>query len=120
MVNTTNWRSCCSSAGLITESVAAVMRVLAMQVRCCGSRSLTFLQPLVGLGWCTTASLSLLGSGDWGSWAGSHGSLRQSTVTICPGPIVDEGFGLRVSRNVIGHCFALGPDACPQGFRRRH
>jgi hypothetical protein len=54
MVSTTNWRSCCSSAGVICELVAAVMRVLATQVRLCGSRYLTFLQPLLGLGCSTT------------------------------------------------------------------
>ena len=38
MVNTTNWRSCSSSAGVISEVVTVVMRVFATQVRFCGSR----------------------------------------------------------------------------------
>ena len=53
-------------------------------------------------------------------WAESDGSLRQLTVTICPGPVVDEGLGRRVSLNVLSHRFALGPDAGPQGYKCRH
>lgn len=38
MLSTTNWRSCCSSVEVICDLVAAVTRVLATQVRFCGSR----------------------------------------------------------------------------------
>ena len=38
MLSTTNWRSCCSSVEVICDLVAAVIRVLATQVRFCGSR----------------------------------------------------------------------------------
>ena len=38
MARTTSCRSCCSSARLIRESVAALIRVLAMQVSCWGRR----------------------------------------------------------------------------------
>jgi hypothetical protein len=37
LVRPTNWRSCCSLAQEIFDLVAAVIRVLATQVKLCGS-----------------------------------------------------------------------------------
>ena len=36
------------------------------------------------------------------------------------GPIVDECLGIRISRDVIGHRFALGTNAGPQGIHGTH
>lgn len=64
---------------VMRESVAVVMRVLATQVRFCGSRKLTFLQPLAALGWSTTVRSGI------------------------EGPVIQEGLGIRIGRDVVRH-----------------
>ena len=51
---------------------------------------------------------------------GLHHHCRSELVGLRGGPVVHEGVGFRVSGNVLGHRFALGPDAGAQSIHGAH
>jgi hypothetical protein len=86
MARTTSWRSCCSSAALIRESVAARICVLATQVRCWG-RCLISRQLHVPTHQRPAGGQWLRGSGVAQSsrkaWASTSAVMYSATLLIC-------------------------------------